>query len=135
MNITFRKLHFDAIVPTNFLLHAYLISNTGRSNTCLIPPRTTRLIATGLNAQFPPNHALYAVTHTDILKHSLFIPEPLVMPGEILIPLYNGSHETYYVRHEELIAYITLLPLTQITVVESNGNQDSAPKRPQTLHN
>jgi dUTPase len=135
MKVTFSKLHTDAIVPTNFLLHAYLISNTGRSNTCLIPPRTTRLLATGLNVQLPTNHTLYAITHTDILKHSLFIPEPFILPGEIIIPLYNGSHETYYVRHEELIAYIALLPLTQMTVEELNGNQDSATKRPQALHN
>lgn len=135
MNVIFRKLHPDAKAD-GVLLHAYLISNTGRSNTCLIPPRTCRGVDTGLALRKADGFHFYASVTNDLANRGLFCPFPILPPGDIKILIYNGSHESYYIRHEELIAILTLIAEEPITMVEElHGNQNRATQRPQAIHN
>lgn len=106
------------------MIYCYSILEGGREGHVLLPPRTSRIVRTGL--------ALRASLGYNILVHSpvflatsqppLFIPgTPLVYSPEtdmeeFLVPLYNGGHESKSVKHGDGIAQIFLSPQFQFTV-------------------
>jgi dUTP pyrophosphatase len=105
-------------------LHAFLLTESGRPNTALIPPKTTRGISTGVIAAPPPGHALFVCSRSGLAKqNSIFVTNSpgVVDPdyrGEIIVLLYNGGHEAYYVRHGDRIAQLVCLPAAVVEVAE-----------------
>lgn len=96
-------------------VHAFLLSESGRPNTAIIPPRTTRQIPTGLVVVPPDGFAIFVCSRSGLAMGSIFVTNfpGVVDPdyrGELKVLLYNGHHESYYVKHEDRIAQIVLLP-------------------------
>jgi len=117
------KLKLDANLPHRGMeqsvgldLHAYLMSETGRPNTLMIPPHTTRKVPTGLAMRPPPGHAILVCSRSGLASGGIFVTNGpgVVDPdyrGEILVLLHNGTHIPYYVKHEDRIAQILVIPV------------------------
>ena len=130
MQLGFKKLHHEAILPRRWSdeavgwdVHACLVSETGRSNTAIIPTRNTRNISTGLLIEPPPGYCVIVASRSGLAAKSLWVANApgIIDPdyrGELRVLLYNGGLEAYYVRHQERIAQIFLYPVTPTTVVE-----------------
>lgn len=104
-------------------LYAYLPRDGGRGGRSIIPPRTTKPIQTGIFVRPPPGHAVLVCSRSGMAKSSLFVANApgVVDPdyrGEIIVLLYNGSHETYYVEHEQRIAQMLVVPVPLVEMVE-----------------
>jgi dUTP pyrophosphatase len=115
-------------------LHAFLLTESGRPNTALIPPKSTRGIPTGIIAAPPPNHALFVCSRSGLAKqNSIFVTNSpgVIDPdyrGEIIVLLYNGGHEAYYVRHNDRIGQLVCLPVAIVEMAEL-PNMDLSTKR------
>jgi hypothetical protein len=116
-DLKFTKLHDDAVIPTSdkweygLLMRAYLMSETGRPSKSLIPPQSTRFITTGITIDEVEQVPLFIYTCHDLVARSIF-----VVPGflnfdkgvDLRIGLYNGSHQSYYVCHDDPIARLVV---------------------------
>lgn len=105
-------------------VYAHLLSETGRPNKAIIPPRTTKIIPTGLIVKPEAGCAVFVCSRSGLAyKQSIFVTNApgVVDPdyrGEIMVLLYNGGHESYYVQHEDRIAQLVVLPCSQVEVSE-----------------
>ena len=124
-----KRIHPEAKLPrrgtpasVGLDIYALLVSETGRFNTALIPPRTTRIIRTGLCVKPPEGYAVFVCSRSGLSANdSVFVTNApgVVDPdyrGELMVLLYNGGHESYYVKHEDRIGQIILLPCEPIDV-------------------
>lgn len=126
-----KRLYPDAILPKAWTpgsigldLHAYCLSEENRRNTLIIPPRTTRNVATGLLVEPPAFHFLMVCSRSGLASRSIWVANApgIIDPdyrGEIRVLLYNGSLETYYVKHEDRIAQLVVLPAIKTMVIEA----------------
>lgn len=130
LEIKFKKLVPDAILPQSqtpgsvgYDLHAHLLSETGRPIKQLIPPNSTRNVRTGLNIELPPGYFAMVCSRSGIAKRSIFVTNGpgIIDPdyrGEVMVLLYNGSHESHWVQHQERIAQLVIMPVTYATMIE-----------------
>lgn len=130
--LKFKRLHSDAKLPrrwseesVGYDIHAYCVSETGRPNTVLLPPRTTRNVSTGLLVEPPPGHFVMVCSRSGLAKHSIVVANApgIIDPdyrGEIMVLLYNGGHESHYLKHEDRIAQLVVVPVTPIEILEVN---------------
>jgi len=125
--MNFGKIHSDVTLPTldkydvGVLVRAYLMSETGRPNKTLVPPQSTRQIRTGLALEIGGGATLTMHTPIDLILRSLFvIPkfQTLDCGEELTVLLYNGSHQSYYVCHEDPIARLVLVASMYMKVGE-----------------
>jgi dUTP pyrophosphatase len=134
MILQVKKLHPAAKLPVRGTpnsigldIHAHTLTETGRENTILIPPRITRLIPTGLVVVPPEGWAIFVCSRSGLALKSIFVTNSpgVVDPdyrGELQILLYNGNHESYYVKHQDRIAQIVLLATAlPLAVAEIGG--------------
>lgn len=92
------------------------MSETGRSQQIILPPRNVRAIPTGL-ALFPPLGYFIAICSRSGLASknpSIFVANApgIIDPdytGEIKVLLYNGGNESVYIKHGDFIAQAVLL--------------------------
>ena len=129
--IRFRKLHPAAKLPQSMTggsigmdVYAFLLSESGRSNKTLLPPRNTVNVPTGLQIEVPPNHFVAVCSRSGLAKDSIFVTNSpgIIDPdyrGELRVLLYNGGYESYYVQHEQRIAQLVLLPAIPARAVEA----------------
>lgn len=105
-------------------LHAYLISDSGRPNTALVPSNSSRAIPTGLIVAPPLGYALFVCSRSGLAKdRALFVTNApgIIDPdyrGELMVLLYNGGHEAYYVKHEDRIGQLIALPALVMSMME-----------------
>lgn len=128
--VSIKRMHPDAILPrrgteqsVGLDLHAYLISETGRPNSRILPPRTTVNVKTGLIMVAPPGFCLLVTSRSGLAGKSIFVTNgPGVIDpdyrGEICVLMYNGGHETYYIKHEDRIAQVLVAPILVHPYVE-----------------
>lgn len=128
VTLKFKKLHLDAMLPRRWSdhavgwdVHAYLKSDTGRNNSMVLPQRTTRLVPTGLLIEPPPGHFVMMCARSGLALKSITLGNGVGIldpdyRGELRVLLYNGSHETQWVRHEDRIAQIFVLPIVPMSV-------------------
>lgn len=142
MTIQIKRLHEDAHLPfratqesVGYDLFAYSKTETGRPNKLLIPPRSTRAVPTGLIIVPPPGYSIFIASRSGLAaKHSLFVTNSpgVVDPdyrGEIMVLLYNGGHEAFYVEHGTRVGQMILLPYksfpyTEVLEVDSTERGD-----------
>lgn len=119
-----KLLHELAILPRSWSdhsvgldLHALIPADTpGGRTTAILPPRTTRVIRTGISVEPPPNIFLAVCSRGGLAsKFSIFVTNSpgIVDPdyrGEIMILLYNGGHETHYIKHGDRVAQLVAMP-------------------------
>jgi dUTP pyrophosphatase len=137
MKLRIQKMDWQATLPTRGTpnsvgldLHAFLISESGRPNKALIPPKSTRAIGTRLIVEPPEGYAVYVCSRSGLAKNlSLFVTNApgVVDPdyrGEIVVLLYNGGHEAQYIEHGQRIAQMVMLatPILEIeeAVIDTN---------------
>lgn len=138
MKLRIQKMDARAMLPTRGTpnsigldLHAFLISESGRANKALIPPRSTRSIPTGLIVSPPVGYAVFVCSRSGLAKNlSLFVTNApgVVDPdyrGEIQVLLYNGSHEAQYIEHGQRIAQIVVLPTPIIELEEGEVDMNT----------
>lgn len=131
LSVEFKKIHEDALMPykatpnsVGLDIHARLISDTGRPNKMLVPPNNTRLVPTGLIAIAPPGHALLVCSRSGLAKDSsVFVTNApgVIDPdyrGELMVLLYNGGVQSFYVEHEMRIAQLLCLPILPAQFME-----------------
>lgn len=121
--LKYRKLSAEAVLPRSAYdeavgldLAACLMSETGRSQQIILPPRNVRAIPTGL-ALFPPLGYFIAICSRSGLASknpSIFVANApgIIDPdytGEIKVLLYNGGNESVYIKHGDFIAQAVLL--------------------------
>lgn len=132
------RIHPDATLPrlgtpqsVGADVHAYAKTETGRPSKILIPSKATRAIPTGIVCvvdQSPderPN-VLFVCSRSGMAKErSLFVINSpgIIDPdyrGEIVVLLYNGSHEAQYIEHGDRIAQLVIVPCP-IPLVQETG--------------
>lgn len=123
--LRYHRLHPEAPLPFSayersaaYDLSAFLLSESGRPNTLLIPPRTSRLVPTGLVLLPPPGFFLMVCSRSGLATKSIFVSNApgIIDPdytGEIKVILFNGSHESFYVKHGDRIAQVVVTPFNQ----------------------
>lgn len=128
--LKFKKLHPDVKLPTwgtkgsvGCDVYAFCLSESGRPNTRLIPPRNTVVIETGLLIEPPYGFAVMVCSRSGLAKSSIFIANApgIIDPdyrGEIKVLLYNGGLQSHYVRHDDRIAQLVLIPAFFPSMVE-----------------
>jgi len=136
IRVKLKRLHEQAIHPSRGTpmslgldLHAIALTEDGRPSKILIPPKTTRNIATGWAilpwqpAKVTQDYAnletwLHAVcSRSGLASKSIFVANApgIIDPdyrGEIKILLYNGGVESYYVQHGDRVAQLVSIKAT-----------------------
>lgn len=137
IEVKFQKLHAAAQLPkiwtagsVGFDIHACLIGESGREITAIVPPRTTRNIPTALRIEPPDHHFLMVCSRSGLASKSIFVANaPGIIDtdyrGEIYVLLYNGSHETYYVKHGDRVAQMLVVEIVPTAVVEVQEVSDT----------
>lgn len=114
-------------------LHACAISDTGRPNKIILPPRVTKKIRTGLQIN-PQGKTIMVCSRSGLASRSIFVANApgIIDPdyrGEIFVLLYNGGHDSYYVEHGERIAQLVLLPgAWPLIVFEADSIDTNTPR-------
>lgn len=130
LSLSYKKLSPDAELPfraygnpAGWDVSAYCISETGRSIQVVIPPKTSRVLSTGLILLPPPGYFLVVCSRSGMASQTppLFVANApgIIDPdytGELKIIIYNGGHESAYIRHGQKIAQVVLLPHTIATL-------------------
>jgi len=127
MILYFKKLDEEATVPSRSFdrsigwdLYAFCLTEQRRPSHALIPPRTTRAIKTGIA---PMNDSgqyyLQICSRSGLAMKSIFVANApgIIDPdytGEIVVLLYNGGHESYYVKHGDRIAQAIPAPVMKV---------------------
>lgn len=141
--IEFKKLYPDAELPIRVTessagldVSAYLISETGRRTYALIPPRTSRVVSTGLVLIAPPGFLMLVCSRSGLAseRNPVFVANApgVIDPdytGELKIILYNGGHESVNITHGQRIAQILLIqhhtfPFREITTLPQTARGD-----------
>lgn len=125
------KRHPDAKLPfraseqaVGYDLSAFCLTETGRPNKLLIPPRSTRAVPTGLTIIPPSGYSIFIASRSGMAKErSLFVTNApgIIDPdyrGEIMVLLYNGGVESHYISHEERVGQMILLPYKPFSFYE-----------------
>jgi len=124
--LRYKKLFPDAELPVaaygtpaGWDLSAYCISETGRSIQVVIPPKCARILSTGLVLLPPAGYFIAICSRSGLAAQTppLFVSNApgIIDPdyiGEVKVILYNGGHESAYIRHGQRIAQAVLLAHT-----------------------
>lgn len=117
-----KKLHETASLPFRAYedsigldVSAHLLTETGRPNNAIVSPNMTRAIGTGLICIAPPGFFISVCSRSGMAQKSVFVANSpgIIDPdyrGEVIILLYNGGHLPFYIKHEDRIAQLVLLP-------------------------
>lgn len=138
--IHFRKLHPEAQLPrrgtSNSIgldLYAHLLTEDNRPNNVMIPSCATRPIPTGL--AFDPKSidplepwTAFICSRSGMAGNSIFVANApgIIDPdytGELRILLFNGSHQTFYVRHGDRVAQLVLVKTIFTETIESQSEK------------
>jgi len=106
-----------------FDIYAFLLTESGRPSTKMVPQKNTVAIPTGIVVKPPPGFFVQCCSRSGLAMKSLFVANApgIIDPdytGEILVLLFNGSYETQYVQHEQRIAQLILSPIVACDIVE-----------------
>lgn len=127
-----KRLHPQAQLPRSYSeqavgldLYACLWSAEGRPNTAILPPRTTRSISIQIAVEAPPGVFLTVCSRSGLAKKSIFVANApgIIDPdyrGEVAVLLYNGGHETYYVKHGDRVAQLVATPIVLFSCLETD---------------
>ncbi len=136
------RLHEAAIMPSRGTpqsigldLHALILQEDKRPSKVMIPVRTARIISTGWRI-LPPQPAptfterseeVYVASvwsRSGLAAKGVFVANSpgMIDPdyrGEIMVILYNGGQETYYVQHNDRVAQLVAVQcsMSQVDLV------------------
>lgn len=115
-----RKFHSSDI---GFDICACLVSETNRPLVKALHQKGVTPIPTGLVVRPPSGHFVACCSRSGLTMHGIFVANApgIIDPsytGELVVLMFNGSHETKYVKHGDRIAQLVLLPATYAAVAE-----------------
>lgn len=128
-----QRLHPEAKMPVRAYsksigldVAAFLLTEEGKSNTTLVPQQGSRTIPTGLSLCPPDGYAVFVCSRSGLAQQSIFVANSpgVVDPdyrGELKVILFNGSHQSHYVRHGDRIAQLVILPAPIIEFEEAES--------------
>lgn len=134
--LLFKKLHREAALPryatdgsVGLDLSAFLISEEGRLQKLMLPPRTVRPCRTGLSfeikSELPPSCYAQVVSRSGMVaKQCISVANApgiidLDYRGEIMVLLYNGGLEVQWIQHGDRIAQMLLAPFYPAEIKET----------------
>lgn len=105
-----------------FDVYANLVSETGHPLTATIPPKNTKAIPTGLILKPPTGYYVQCCSRSGLAKSSIFVANSpgIIDPdytGELIVLLFNGGYESFFVKHHYRIAQIILTKITPARIV------------------
>src|SRR5262245_39421466 len=130
ITLRFHRLYDDARLPrrwspdaVGFDLHAYMKTEYGKPTKRVVAPNSTVNIPTGLTVEIPRTHFAFVCPRSGLGKHSISVTNSpgIIDPdyrGEILVMVYNGSYVNHWVEHDDRIAQLVIMPVTQIMISE-----------------
>jgi dUTP pyrophosphatase len=130
IKIKFMKLHLDAHLPrrwsadaVGFDLHAYMKTEYGRPTKRVVAPNSTVNIPTGLMVEIPRSHFAFVCPRSGLGKYSISVTNSpgIIDPdfrGEIHVMVYNGSYVNHWIEHDDRIAQLVVMPVTEIMIEE-----------------
>lgn len=130
LTIKFTRLYITARLPrrwspdaVGFDLHAHLLTERGQPSKTVIAPNYSRNIPTGLAVEIPRTHFAFICPRSGLAMKSISVTNSpgIIDPdfrGEIQILIYNGSYENHWIQHDDRIAQMVIMPVTQIMIEE-----------------
>lgn len=124
--LTWVRLHPEAAEPflaydesAAYDLSLCWLSDTGRPNNIILPPRMTRMFPTGLALRPPPGHLILICSRSGMAMKSVFVANSpgVIDPtytGEIKVLLFNGGMDAMHVRHGDRIAQALVVPFASV---------------------
>lgn len=128
--LTVVKLHTNVAMPSQaypesagFDISAHQVSANGHPVVRVIPPNCVCLISTGLAIRPMTGHVLLVCSRSGLAAKGIFVANApgIVDPdytGEIKVELFNGSQEPHYVKHNDRIAQLLVVPYLSGGVTE-----------------
>ena len=116
------KIHPDATLPFRALpesigydISAYLKTNEGRNSTKMVPAQHTISIPCGLVVLAPAGFSLLVCSRSGLALRGVFVANSpgVIDPdyvGELKVLLCNTSWEPAYIKHEDRIAQLLVIP-------------------------
>jgi dUTP pyrophosphatase len=133
LELRWTKLHPDAREPhraydqsVGLDVFALIKREDGSPHHAIVGPQSTRAIRTGLAMHPPLGHALLVCSRSGMAKDaSVFVTNApgVVDPdfrGELLVLVYNGGHQSYFVRDGDRIAQLLVVPVPTVTLTQVN---------------
>lgn len=106
------------VTGSSLELYSFCISESGRANHVLIPPRSVKKVRTGFSVKIAAEFYGLILSLPARRESTLFpVNELVVLPAseeEIILELYNGGHESQHVGHGQLIGRMILSPFVQM---------------------
>lgn len=135
--IIFTKMFPDVLPPRQGTpnsvgadVHAYIKTESGRPSKMMIPVQATRAIPTGIVVKHfwssqPEPYSIFVCSRSGMAKKSVFVTNSpgVIDPdyrGEVIVLLYNGSHEPQWIEDGDRIAQLVLMPIPIPVIAESN---------------
>lgn len=131
--IRYKKLHPEATLPSpgepgaiGLDIAAFCMSIDGsRFVHSIVAPRASKRIRTGLVVMAPTGYVLLVCSRSGIAASQppLFVANApgVIDPnftGELEVILYNGGHESAYIKHGQRIAQLILIPAARFPLAE-----------------
>lgn len=116
-------------------LFAYCLNPDGRSRSAIIPVNGTRKIETKIAICPPDGFAAFVYSRSGLAGQGVVVANApgVIDPGyrgDVSVLLYNGGHAVHYVRHEDRVAQLILLPIHRFATEEvkkfPSGGRDQA---------
>jgi dUTP pyrophosphatase len=109
-------------------VYAFLLTESGRPTSRAIHQRGVTAVPTGLILRPPPGFYVQCCSRSGLATKGIFVANApgIIDPdysGELIILLFNGSFETFYIAHEHRIAQIILTPIPPLCALEELETQ------------
>ncbi len=130
LTIKFLRLYRDVKMPrrwspdaVGFDLHAYIKTEQDRPTKRVVAPNSTVNVPTGLRVEIPRTHFAFVCPRSGLSKYSISVTNSpgIIDPdyrGEISVLVYNGSYVNHWVQHDDRIAQLVIMPITDIMIEE-----------------
>lgn len=129
LQLQWTRLHPEAKEPNRAYdqsvgldVFALIKRENGSPHHAIVGPQSTRPIRTGLALHPPLGHALLVCSRSGMARDaSLFVTNSpgVVDPdfrGELLVLLYNGGHQSQFVRDGDRIAQLLVVPVPIVSL-------------------
>lgn len=127
------RLHPEVKLPIRaneeaigFDVYAFLLTESGRPSRRLISRMNTVAIPTGLVIRPPKGYYVQVCSRSGLAMKAVFVANApgVIDPdysGELMILLFNGGYEAFYVEHSFRIAQIILTQSSPCSILESSS--------------
>ena len=111
-------------------VYAFLLTESGKATSRAIHQKGVTEVPTGISVRAPEGYYIQTYSRSGLARKGVFVANApgIIDPdysGELIILLFNGSFETYYVSHEHRIAQLILTPIIRYDLGEDLAKPSS----------